>query len=248
MNQKLREIHTIAKRSPDLYQALNILDDDFHPSPYSVICGRGKRFFDAIGNRRLKVTASLFFKQYSKADKVGKIEIVSKIIAITRAACSKGAFIKFIAGRWVEVKDRAVREKVGSVLRDCLHEQYRSSSKSKVARRKSIKLCSSDKPRKAKCVKVHHLNKARSKKESSEPIVPWSGSFQSWRLPQSSSSDNFPRTRGSAKLGAIANTSNALSSSFDCLSTSPSLVSLEDNSLESKYDNTGIEELVDCVF
>ena len=152
-----------------------VLDDGFRPSPYSVICGRGKQFFDAVGNRRLKVTASLFFNQYSKADKGGKMAIVSTIIAITRAACPKGAFIKLVEGRWVEVNNRTVREKVGSVLRDYLHEQYRSSSKSKVARRKSIEVTSNDTRKKAKRSKPHHPTKSSSKKE---PSIPLSISFE----------------------------------------------------------------------
>lgn len=115
-----------------------LLEVDFEPSPYSVICGRGKICFDAIGNRRLKVTASLFLQQYSEGNKDQKSMILSTVIAITRDACpqGRGAFIKFVDGRWWEVDTRSAREKVGCVFRDCLHEKYRSSSKSKIAKRK----------------------------------------------------------------------------------------------------------------
>ena len=229
-----------------------VLDDGFRPSPYSVICGRGKRFFDAVGNRRLKVTASLFFNQYSKADKDGKMAIVSTIIAITRAACPKGAFIKLVEGRWVEVNDRTVREKVGSVLRDYLHEQYRSSSKSKVARRKSIKVTSNDTRRKAKRSKPHHPPKSSSKIEPSIPVALLSLSFEaSDLLHRELSEDNLPcaphphpkeppdTTLNSMLFPIITNSD---------LSCSVSVASFENLSIVTDFDDGIVMDEVEYIF
>ena len=133
--------NSASSKSPDA-----LLEVDFQPSPYSVICGRGKICFDALGNRRLKVTASLFMHQYSEGNKVQKSEILSNIIDITKASCplGRGAFIRFIDGRWWEVDNNTARDKVGCVLRDCLHDKYRSSSKSKIAKRKIVQPAVSD--------------------------------------------------------------------------------------------------------
>ena len=130
---------TISNHLERLNPKDTLLGPDFQPSPYSVICGRGKVCFDALGNRRLKVTATMFMNQYSEGNKVVKSEILTSIIAITKGACpqERGAFIKYVGGRWWEVDDGTARDKVGCVLRDCLHDKYRSSSKSKIAKRRT---------------------------------------------------------------------------------------------------------------
>jgi hypothetical protein len=122
--------------------ATDPLPVDFIPSPYSVICGRGKACTNAVGNRRLKVTASMFLEKYSKAStKEEKSMIVTEIMDIVEVACpdETGAFIRYDEGRWWVVDHMAAREKVGALLRDCLHTKYRSSTKSKLARRRSLK-------------------------------------------------------------------------------------------------------------
>ena len=115
------------------------LPDNFEPSPYSVLIGRGKACTEATGNKRLKVIVSTFLDEYSQAaeSRIEKTIIVSKIIDMVRDATPRGAFIKQEDGIWWEVSDHVARERVGSMLRDMLHEQYRSSSKSKLAKRKS---------------------------------------------------------------------------------------------------------------
>jgi hypothetical protein len=79
-----------------------------------------------------------FVKPYSEAKtKFEKSNIVSAIIATIRQACPQGGFIKFEEGEWWEVDDGFAREKIGCLFRDCLHSQYRSSNKAKIARRKA---------------------------------------------------------------------------------------------------------------
>jgi hypothetical protein len=114
------------------------LPDDFEPFPYSVLIGRGKTCAEATGNKRLKVIASTFLDEYSQAaeSRIDKSIIVSKIVDMIRDATPQGAFVKQEDGIWWEVSDHVARERVGSMLRDMLHEQYRSSSKSKLAKRK----------------------------------------------------------------------------------------------------------------
>jgi hypothetical protein len=112
---------------------------DFVPSAYSVICGRGKVCTDSVGNRRLKVIAGMFLERYSSAStKELKSMIVSQIMDILEEACpdQRGQFVRFSEGRWWSIDHMAAREKVGALLRDCLHTKYRSSNKAKLARRR----------------------------------------------------------------------------------------------------------------
>jgi hypothetical protein len=107
-------------------------------SEYSVVCGRGKDSFDHVGNRRFRTLARLSIQRYSHAvSKGAKSAIVSEIIAAIHQA--GGIFCKFKRGKWLEVGKPQAREKVSSLMRDLLHNQYRSSAKAKVGRRWSMK-------------------------------------------------------------------------------------------------------------
>jgi hypothetical protein len=48
-------------------------------------------------------------------------------------------FVKYEDGRWWQLDDSFAREKIGGLFRDVLHIKYRSSNKSKVARKKARK-------------------------------------------------------------------------------------------------------------
>ena len=114
------------------------LPANFLPSPNTVICGRGKACTTSIGNRRLKSIVNSFLKPYSVAkNKLERSAIVSSIVgAIKRGG---GSFVKCEDGIWWEVDDAFAREKIGCMLRDDVHTQYRSSAKAKLARRKASK-------------------------------------------------------------------------------------------------------------
>jgi len=123
----------------DKYQHENALADDFKPGPNSVIIGRKKNCYTSVGNLRLRDICLLRLPAYSKCGKKkDKSEIVTDIVKLIRDSCPRGgAFVKRDAsGKWHEVKDVVARERVASIFRDFLHEQYRSSSKSKVAKRR----------------------------------------------------------------------------------------------------------------
>ena len=128
-------------KNPKKKQTNAPLPLDFKPFPYSVICGRGKACSESVGNRRLKVIASTFLEKYATAsNKEEKSSIVTEIIDIIEDACpdQRGTFIRLNNdGRWWVVDAMVAREKVGSLMRDMLHNKYKSSSKSKQARRRS---------------------------------------------------------------------------------------------------------------
>jgi hypothetical protein len=110
--------------------------DNYVPGKFAVICGRGKACTASPGNRNLRSLVMSYLKHYSQArDRVEKSCIVSAIIASVRQASPDGAFVKKEAGVWWEVNDGFAREKIGCLLRDYLHTQYRSSTKAKLARK-----------------------------------------------------------------------------------------------------------------
>jgi hypothetical protein len=134
------------KKARDRAFVGGLLPMEFQPTPYSVIFGRAKTVKEAVGNQRLRVLADLHLAEYAEATcKVDKSMVVTSIVDAVRTGCPQqkgggGAFIKFRNHRWYEVDDPSAREKVGYVLRDLLSDRYRSSSKSKVARRKQEQL------------------------------------------------------------------------------------------------------------
>jgi hypothetical protein len=109
----------------------------YSPSPQCVVIGRGGH---TTGRSRLRTIAAQFLEQYSEANtKVEKSAIVSKIVHMTEEGCPYGAFIKNAGGRWWQVGALKAREKVGYVLRDLLHDKYRSSTQSKAAARRRLR-------------------------------------------------------------------------------------------------------------
>ena len=111
------------------------------PKPYSVIIGRGKLANNAIGNKRLEILATNVLPQYAEAkSRAEKTTIVSSLVRKIYQA--GGEFIQIIdaqKGYWCHARENVIRDKVGSVLRNMLHDKYRSSVKSKVqARRQKV--------------------------------------------------------------------------------------------------------------
>jgi hypothetical protein len=103
------------------------LGDDFKPSRFSVICGRGKDSYDHVGNHHFRELASMFVARYVRAgSKADKSEIVSEMVGMIHQA--EGTFCKFENGAWFQVGDHYAREKAGALLRDMVHTQQLSSS------------------------------------------------------------------------------------------------------------------------
>jgi hypothetical protein len=120
------------------------LPSAFKPLPYSVIIGKGRQPRQAIGNRRLRTLVESQLANYSVAKfRKDKGCIVSNIIHAIKESCPEGAFVKFDGQRWWEVSESTAREKVSATFRDMLSDQYKSSTKNKVARRRVRKALAS---------------------------------------------------------------------------------------------------------
>ena len=115
-----------------------LLPLNYEPSKYSVILGRNRTSQEAEGNNHMRGIAKTALHRYSKATcKLEKSRIVTTTISMIHRKCPDGgAFVRLVDGRWNEVGEHVAREKVGYVFRELLHEKYRSSTKSKLARRR----------------------------------------------------------------------------------------------------------------
>jgi hypothetical protein len=117
-----------------------VLPINFSPHPYSVICGRGKVRTDTPGNRYLQSVAARYMQKYSQAQhsRKEKSSIVSNILQMVRDVCpdGRGAFIRTEQNRWFVLSELEARDKISSVMRNGLQSKYKSSTKSKVAKRR----------------------------------------------------------------------------------------------------------------
>jgi hypothetical protein len=108
------------------------LHKDFIPGPFDVICARGKRAKNHIGNQRFRQKIKEVTQAYADAEsRLYKSLVVSSVIDYVRKESPNGGFVKEVDGVWYDVGDQQAREKVGQALRDQLHPKYRSSTKSK---------------------------------------------------------------------------------------------------------------------
>ena len=130
--------HFFMQTVPQVKRSKTLLPPSFKPLPYSVLIGRGKEPAKAVGNQRLKVLVELQLSNYENAkSRLEKSAIVSNILEAVRGACPGPAFVKFDGTSWWEVDDSAAREKIGALFRDRLGGLYKSSAKSKMARRRA---------------------------------------------------------------------------------------------------------------
>jgi len=122
------------------------LPENFEPGPDDVICGRGKKCYNHIGNERFRQRVLTFLEEYSNAkSKLDKSTVLSKVVDQVRQNSPNGGFVKQDpSGRWHEVGDFLAREKTSQAFRDCLHDKYKSSNLSKKKRRQEEQAKASD--------------------------------------------------------------------------------------------------------
>ena len=112
---------------------------DFEPNPeVTVLCGRSRDCYEWEGNRRFRIICNSFLQDYLDASgKLEKSKIVTAAMKKIRNGHKMGVFVTYENGRYYEVSQRTSREKVGGFFRDSLPEEYRSSAKAKLARKKA---------------------------------------------------------------------------------------------------------------
>mmetsp|Transcript_12229 Transcript_12229/g.28338 ORF Transcript_12229/g.28338 Transcript_12229/m.28338 type:complete len:189 (+) Transcript_12229:3-569(+) len=113
-----------------------VKQEENFPGDHDVICGRGKVAFQHPGNRRLRTIIKKHLEPYSQAtSRMEKTMLVSEIMEAVR---SQGYFVSKNpkSGLFERANERLAREKIGQLLRDALHAQYRSSTEAKKHRRR----------------------------------------------------------------------------------------------------------------
>ena len=111
----------------------NPLPIDFRPGKLDCICIRGRQSAKHGGNVRLKQIVQQNLQRYSDATTKGeKSEVITQCIDQFR---EKGEFVKRIGERWYRSPENLAREKVGQLMRNLLHQKYRSSHTNKKAMR-----------------------------------------------------------------------------------------------------------------
>ena len=133
-------LNVVAQRNS--YRNPRCLGEDYLPSNYDVLCGKGKAAANHIGNQRFKVTISIYVRRYREsASRSEKTAIVAEVMDLVRQNSPGGGFVKYDQhkGTWYEVGDNFAREKVSQAFRDSLHDRYESSKASKRLKRQAAK-------------------------------------------------------------------------------------------------------------
>lgn len=90
------------------------LGPHFQPGSFDVICARGNKAYQHVGNQRYRYMIESRMEQYASAsNKFEKSLIVTQIVDEVRQASPGGGFVRYENGRWHEIGDHVAREKVG---------------------------------------------------------------------------------------------------------------------------------------
>ena len=122
---------------------MTTLPEDFVPSPFDVICCRGRKAKTHPGNIYFQSLIQQNVEKYANAkDKITKTVIVSEIIdkirertTIDDGTVLGGSFVKQTGGQWFDIGEVNARERVGQNLRDQVKGKYKSSATSKRRKR-----------------------------------------------------------------------------------------------------------------
>jgi hypothetical protein len=87
-------------------------------NPYDVICGRSSTAFQNVGNKRFRVTMALNLQRYMGARSRKDKTVVILSIVRTMQEDVGARFLKLTKNGYVELDDKATKEKVGHALRD----------------------------------------------------------------------------------------------------------------------------------
>jgi hypothetical protein len=94
-----------------------LLPKYYNLNSYDIVCGQSKSAVWHCGNRRFRVTISIFLQEYmEKPNRMDRNLLFIRILDIIRS--SGGHFLKYSHGQWCAIGDSDARHKVGHALRD----------------------------------------------------------------------------------------------------------------------------------
>ena len=113
----------------------------FLESTSTVVIGKGHLPRKTAGNILLRHMVQDRLRDYQDTNRRGRAVIVSDIYQRLTCLNPKGrSFGNFDPmGNWVEAQEHSARDKIAATFRDCLSHLYKSSTQSKVAKRRTRK-------------------------------------------------------------------------------------------------------------
>jgi len=127
-----------------------MLPDDFTPSAFDVVIGRGKQIKQLAGNQMLYRMVHAIADDYNASDKNRKSVLLSHLVASIYEQSPGAGFVKKdpSTGKWYSVEEALARTSAAQAVRDTLHYYYKSSRQFKQKRRRQAK---------KEHVPVHHI-------------------------------------------------------------------------------------------
>ena len=113
----------------------------FKDSKTTVVIGKGHLPRRTPGNQLLRQMIRDRVEDYQQRNRRGRADIVSDIYASIQRLNPDGRYFGnfTLDGEWCEAKEHSARDKIAATFRDCLSHLYKSSTKSKVAKRRKRK-------------------------------------------------------------------------------------------------------------
>lgn len=130
-NSMLKPSSTMSSLPRVVKAANTVLAPNFKPGEHDVVCSRGTRVYNLVGNRNFRQVVDDHIKVYTRAStRAEKSVIIIRVVDIVRRRSPLGGFIRFCkkTKRYLEIGDARAREKVGHAFREAI-----SSSTSKDA-------------------------------------------------------------------------------------------------------------------
>ena len=97
-----------------------LLPNDFNLARFDIVCGRTESASRHCGNRRFRVTISIFLQQYMDRPDRGRDRSLLFIRIVDTIRSSGARFVKYSDGQWRDIGDAEARRKVGRALRDAV--------------------------------------------------------------------------------------------------------------------------------
>lgn len=114
----------------------------FKDSKTTVVIGKGHLPRTTPGNLLLRQMVRERLEDYKQRNRRGRADIVSEIYSTIQRRNPDGRYFGNFTprGEWCEAKEHSARDKIAATFRDCLSHLYKSSTKSKVAKRRKQKV------------------------------------------------------------------------------------------------------------
>jgi len=121
-----------------------LLPSTFAPSENTVIIGKGRAPREAPGNKKLQALVIAQVSTYSQCqERKVRAGIIRSIMETVAETCSDAEgdvpFAKFDGQRWWRVDETTIRENISAAFRNKLSDKYKSSTKHKSAKRRTLK-------------------------------------------------------------------------------------------------------------